>query len=43
MVTFFSLYAYFFVLQLLKPVHPQSLLRNKRSRCNEKPVHHSKE
>ena len=29
--------------QLLKPVHLEPMLRNKRSHCNEKPEHHSEE
>ena len=29
--------------QLLKPAHLESLLRNKRSHCNEKPMHHNEE
>ena len=31
------------MLQLLKPVHLEPVLRNKRSHRNEKPVHHSEE
>ena len=31
------------VLQLLKPVHLEPMLCNKRSHCNEKPVHCNKE
>ena len=31
------------VLQLLKPVHLEPVLRNKRSHRNEKPAHHNKE
>ena len=29
------------VLELLKPVHLEPVLCNKRSHCNEKPMHHS--
>ena len=29
--------------QLLKPVHPEPVLCNKRSHCNEKPAHRNKE
>ena len=29
------------VLELLKPVHPEPVLCNKRSLCNEKPMYHS--
>ena len=29
--------------QLLKPVRLESVLRNKRSHCNEKPAHHNEE
>ena len=29
--------------QLLKPAHPEPMLHNKRSHCNEKPVHHNEE
>ena len=28
--------------QLLKPTHLEPMLHNKRSHCNEKPVHHNK-
>ena len=31
------------VLQLLKPAHLEPVLRNKRSHCSEKPVHHNEE
>ena len=31
------------MLQLLKPVHLEPVLRNKRSHYNEKPAHHNKE
>ena len=31
------------VLQLLKPTHPRTLLRHKRSHCSEKPVHCNEE
>ena len=31
------------VLQLLKPAHLEPTLRNKRSHCNEKPVHRNEE
>ena len=29
--------------QLLKPTHLEPVLHNKRSHCNEKPVHHNEE
>ena len=29
--------------QLLKPVHLEPMLRNKRSHCKEKPAHHNEE
>ena len=31
------------VLQLLKPLHLEAVHHNKRSHCNEEPVHHHKE